>query len=171
MNIFNKLLVTATTTFLLVGTSYAGGVENCVAAKKATWLNMQKGSPVSKTGRVKAGSCKTKVWGCTNNWRKRVVTIQAKKGYQLLPHTVSVSKAFGANPKKNNYVKVVSKKKAKVGNEVVQEYLKSVSIEVACHRRGTPFKAGCATSGSVSAQQIPLLTTKNLFGIIGKCLK
>lgn len=164
------MLLSATATFLVVGVSHAGGVEGCVVAKKTAWLNKQKGSPISKTGRVEAGACR-RAFGCSNNKRKKTVTIQAKNGYQLLPKTVAVSKAFGTNPKKNNYVKIVSRKKGRINWVVVQEYLKSVSIEVSCHRRGSPGKAGCDVSGSVAAQQVPLLSTKKRLIIVGQCFK
>ena len=169
----SSYLTVGTAVFLMALGSVANAatLEQCVSGKKSAWMNKQKGETLSVTERVEMGSCKKKVFGCSDNWSKKVKSISAKKGYQLKPASISISKTFGANPKKDNYVKELPRKYSELTSIITQKYLKTVSIEVACHRRGSPFKAGCDAAGSISVVQTPLLSNAMLVSFISECSK
>lgn len=164
------LTVTALSVIALANVANAAALEKCVASKKSAWINKQKGIPLSVTGRAEMGACR-KVFSCSSNWSKQRKSISAKKGYQLKSKSVSISKTFGANPKRNNYVKELPRKYGQLGGVIQQKYLKTVSIEVACHRRGSPGKAGCDAAGSISVTQIPLLSNAKLLSLVAECSK
>lgn len=168
----NSYLTVASLVVGLALANVAGAttLEQCVAGKKSAWMSKQKGVPLSVTGRAEMRSCR-KTFGCSNNWSKQVKSITAKKGYQLKPSSVSISKTFGANPKKNNYVKELPRKYSEISSVITQKYLKTVSVEVACHRRGSPYKAGCDAAGSISVVQVPLLSNENLLSFVSECDK
>lgn len=171
MNFSHKMLLPIFVGTLITGATQAASIENCVNAKKTAWLNKQKSSVLIGTETVEMGSCKS-TFGCSSNWRKKKVTLVAKKGFQLLPKTIAISKKFGANPKRNNYVKELPRGYKELSNGVItQKYLQNVSIEVACHRRGSPGKAGCDAAGTITVQQIPLLTNNHLLDIVSQCTK